>query len=118
MHISLQQSDGAQLCAAFWVAPCKSRRLGCRAFPCSSAPHSVAPQSVVLAAGKDQEQGGSADDMEASQDVLTMDDTEDTAGLEDKDMAEPDPDAGMDSGKRWEIASLVKRLVGRGPADP
>ncbi len=38
--------------------------------------------------------------MEASQDVLTMDDTEDTAGLEDKDMAEPDPDAGMDSGKR------------------
>ena len=38
--------------------------------------------------------------MEASQDVLTMDDTEDTAGLEDKDMAEPDPDARMDSGKR------------------
>ena len=72
----------------------------------------------MLAAGDDQEQGGSADDMEASQDALTMDGTEDTAGLEDKDMAEPDTDAGMDSGKRWDRTSLPAHLVGLGAATP
>ena len=75
---------------------------------------SFAPQAVPLAAGDGQEQEGSADDMEASQDVLTMDDTEDTAAVEDRDMAEPDPDAGMDSGKRWGRTSSPGRLLGLG----
>ena len=87
-------------------------------FPLQWPSHSFASPAVLLAAGDDQEQGGSADDMEASQDILTMDDTEDTAGLEDKDMAEPDPDAGMESGKRRERASLPGYIVGLEPAAP